>query len=998
METNLSSNPLLRTIEAAIDSEMGGIVINFVLIPLLIVVALFLPPISLYDGIQGLFGYERIGKDGGSVVLQGEGTQVTILPEGLDDDVRLRVRAIPRSAFLAGETSAALQTAAASILPNLVMKSPYYEIDFQGNQPTSVILNVPIPNEAEPYGTLDLYEWDESGKVWRWIPSQVFVADDIIEARLDYLPSSIVAMQTLPINPNVSASLDPGVPVPPEAADSLVELNPQGLYLETDGRIAGNLASLPVPDETTTYAIVPTLRNWDDAGTVRSDLIDNLLIDELAVQAHVQAIVDLVVSNGFQGIDIDYRGVNPDLRQEYSGFIADLGAALPANKILSVRVEVPHQVADDRWDTGAYDWRALGRVADVVKVPTPADPRAYVPGGEMEAMLDWATGEINRYKIRLLISTRSLEEVGGARHELTYEEALSAFGSVTASAGTNIVSPGQQVNFSLAGPKASTGIQYDANSGNYWFAYVDQGGLQRTVYIENAASVARKLQYVADYNLNGVAIQNLLTERMDGQIWTVVRKFLDLVIPRVESQFSVVWRVQNLESGAVVKEENTDLTNPQFSWTAPDDGTGGAYEVAALISADGGQNGVARGGVQVVVASPTPVPPTPTPTPQPTATPQPTPTPQPTATPRPEPAAPPAQPSGGGGSSPPPSAVGNLPFDYGIQADPRGNKAANIGHIQAIGFRWVKFQMPWKDVEPNPGDFQWGMWDDIIGAYSSAGIKILLSIPKAPNWARPGDDDKSVEGPPADPNNYARFVGEVAQRYKGRVQAIEVWNEQNLWYEAGGQGRINAGAYMALLRASYQAIKTADPGMIVVSGAMTPAGSVGALAVDDVEYLQQMYANGLKDSSDAIGSHPSGYNCPANGDWTSVADPTASFRGPFENRHHSWCFRGTMESYRNVMVSNGDSSKTIWPTEFGWASTSNPHPGYEYARDNTLQEQAQWIVEAYQLAKSWGWVGTMFLWNLDYGVTAAGSELAAFGILTPGGPVPAYGALQGMPK
>jgi hypothetical protein len=174
---------------------------------------------------------------------------------------------------------------------------------------------------------------------------------------------------------------------------------------------------------------------------------------------------------------------------------------------------------------------------------------------------------------------------------------------------------------------------------------------------------------------------------------------------------------------------------------------------------------------------------------------------------------------------------------------------------------------------------------------------------------------------------------------------------------------------------------------------------VGGKAIDDINYLNAMYAAGLKDVSDAIGAHPSGYNCPATGDWQTVSDPTATnFRGPYDNRHHSWCFRGTMEGYRNVMVSYGDTAKTIWPTEFGWASSSNPAAGYEYAADNTLDEQAQWTVEAYQQAKQWGWVGTAFLWNLDYGVTAAGTELAQWGLLTPGGPVPAYHALAGMPK
>jgi hypothetical protein len=338
------------------------------------------------------------------------------------------------------------------------------------------------------------------------------------------------------------------------------------------------------------------------------------------------------------------------------------------------------------------------------------------------------------------------------------------------------------------------------------------------------------------------------------------------------------------------------------------------------------------------------------------------------------------------------------PDFYGIQIDPNGDASINMEHLDQLGFHWVKFQMPWKDVEPTPGNYQWGTWDDVINAYNGAGIKVLLSIPKAPDWARPAGDNRSVEGPPADYGTFASFLGEVAARYKGKVQAIEVWNEQNLWYEGGGSP-MPPDQYVAMLSAAYQSIKAANPEMIVVSGAMTPAGSVAGAAIDDIDYLNGMYAAGVKNVSDAIGAHPSGYNCPATADWQTVTDPTAtSFRGPFDNRHHSWCFRGTMEGYRNVMVANGDNAKTIWPTEFGWAVSPNPQAGYEYARDNTHAEQAQWIVEAYQQAKQWGWVGTMFLWNLDYGVTAAGTELANFGILTPGGPVPAYGALSGMPK
>jgi hypothetical protein len=308
-----------------------------------------------------------------------------------------------------------------------------------------------------------------------------------------------------------------------------------------------------------------------------------------------------------------------------------------------------------------------------------------------------------------------------------------------------------------------------------------------------------------------------------------------------------------------------------------------------------------------------------------------------------------------------------------------------------MGFNWVKFQMPWKEVETSPGAYSWGFWDEVIGAFSAGGVKVLLSIPKAPDWARPPDDDKSVEGPPQDPVKYAEFVARVADRYRGKAQAIEVWNEQNLYYEAGGQGRINPAAYTELLKLSYTAIKSVNPEMIVVAGALTPTGAPPPVALDDLEYLRQMYANGAKGHFDALGSHPSGFANPpdalyAGGDF----DPNRGY-----DDHRSFFFRNTMEGYRQVMVENGDGNKTIWPTEFGWPVWRfTGDERFTFAQENSLERQAQYTVKAYQMGREWGWVGTMFLWNLDYNLTAGNTELANFGIAG----TPTYDALAGMPK
>jgi hypothetical protein len=286
----------------------------------------------------------------------------------------------------------------------------------------------------------------------------------------------------------------------------------------------------------------------------------------------------------------------------------------------------------------------------------------------------------------------------------------------------------------------------------------------------------------------------------------------------------------------------------------------------------------------------------------------------------PKPPAAPARPAGGGGTRP--AAAGQ--FDYGIQIQPYGGAdlgfAANA--IKGLGFNWVKWQVPWKEMEGSPGAIGWGGQDAAVNFFAGQGIKILASIVKAPDWARPPNTDFSVEGPPADPQTFANFLGQYAGRYCGKVQAIEVWNEQNLHYEWGNEP-LDPARYMQLLKVSYQAIKAACPQMIVVSGALTPAGNVGSLAIDDFQYLEAMYRNGLKNYSDAIGAHPSGYNIPPNLTWQQACDyinqTGASFRGPCDSPHHSWAARSTVEGYRNIMLKYGDVNKRIWPTEFGWA-------------------------------------------------------------------------------
>jgi len=343
-------------------------------------------------------------------------------------------------------------------------------------------------------------------------------------------------------------------------------------------------------------------------------------------------------------------------------------------------------------------------------------------------------------------------------------------------------------------------------------------------------------------------------------------------------------------------------------------------------------------------------------------------------------------------------------FGYGIQAHLLGGDIGRAFHsTNELGFNWIKQQVQWHLFEPSQGNVVLGQLHVIVNEAGNRGINVLYSVVNAPDWAREPDFDNNVGGPPQDPQTYAAFVGRMAGEFCGSaLKAIEVWNEQNLHYEWGNRP-LDPVEYMNLLRPAYTSIKNACPSMLVISGAPTPAGDNGMLAMDDFVYLDLMYQNGLADYSDGIGAHPSGYNVPPSVTWEracgAILQHGNKFNGACDTPHHSWSFRTTMEGYRTTMERYGDVDKRIWPTEFGWAAGGALDPRYMYAEDNSLDEQANWTVEAYQMMKDWGWVGPAFLWNLNFRVIADGTEKAQWGIVRNDySPMPAYEALRRMPK
>ncbi len=341
-------------------------------------------------------------------------------------------------------------------------------------------------------------------------------------------------------------------------------------------------------------------------------------------------------------------------------------------------------------------------------------------------------------------------------------------------------------------------------------------------------------------------------------------------------------------------------------------------------------------------------------------------------------------------------------FDFGVEVLLQGQELESIiGHVDSLGVNWVKQEVSWALYEPVEGTFEFAELDAIVDELDAAGVNILLTVTAAPTWARTSSQES---GPPDDYQKLANFVGELAQRYNGRVDAYEIWSEPNLRQNWNGRA-INGTEYVNMLTPAFAAIKAADSDAVVVTAGLAPTGTNdGINATDDREYLRQMYAAGVADVSDAIGAHPFGWANPP------IARCCENTPGIFSwDDHRSFFFLETLEDYRAIMMENSDSGTFIWVTAFGWGSSEGyvaegggPIPvdeGIAFVEEVSFDEQSAYTRDAYQLANDLGYVGPMFYRNLNVLESCRTVSLQTFdcflGMLDPfGNPRPVFNTVR----
>lgn len=96
----------------------------------------------------------------------------------------------------------------------------------------------------------------------------------------------------------------------------------------------------------------------------------------------------------------------------------------------------------------------------------------------------------------------------------------------------------------------------------------------------------------------------------------------------------------------------------------------------------------------------------------------------------------------------------------------------------------------WKDIHVAPDQFNWARLDEVLAKMEASGYKhITYVIAATPQWAAQDPNAPHYApwlGPgtnslPGDPDNsWKPFVSNLSQRYKGRINAYEIWNEPQL--------------------------------------------------------------------------------------------------------------------------------------------------------------------------------------------------------------------------
>jgi len=283
--------------------------------------------------------------------------------------------------------------------------------------------------------------------------------------------------------------------------------------------------------------VIPTVANilngvWDGA------LVSRIIADPALTTVNIESLVQLAVTQEYDGIDLDYENLNASDRPAFTSFVNQLAVALHANgKLLTVNVYAKTSEPGTWSGPQAQDWWAIGQVADQVRIMT-YEYHWSTSGAGPISPVDWvgdvlafARTTIPAQKIMQGVPLYGYDWVGQSGVDVVWEQAMALVRQYGAT------------------------VQWDAASASPWFEYLAKR-TRHTVWFENASSVDAKLQVNAAYDAGGVSFWRLGGQ--DPEVWSTLRnRFGDGGIPP-DSVAPSVSIISPADGGSLLKTQRIE--------------------------------------------------------------------------------------------------------------------------------------------------------------------------------------------------------------------------------------------------------------------------------------------------------------------------------------------------------------------------------------------------------------------------------------------------------
>ncbi len=160
----------------------------------------------------------------------------------------------------------------------------------------------------------------------------------------------------------------------------------------------------------------------------------------------------------------------------------------------------------------------------------------------------------------------------------------------------------------------------------------------------------------------------------------------------------------------------------------------------------------------------------------------------------------------------------------------RTDSGTSWPNVQFGSWRMWDSGVQWPDLQTTRGSWNFSRLDRQVRLAKSNHVAVLLPLGLSPRWASARPDEPSAYGEgkaaePASMEDWRVYVRKVAQRYKGRIGAYEIWNEPNSKdFFSGTTTKL-----VELTCVAYQILKAVDPFIVVVGPAYTGGQNIAKL-------------------------------------------------------------------------------------------------------------------------------------------------------------------------